>query len=388
MDISRLDELFECLLCCEHLGDRSKVLPCQHTFCRECLESWYVAKGHLQCPECRTDYMGTTVDSLSPNVFLERLLNGISKKDETNSNSEEKESKTGQSRRPRTTLWKWKGIGNNKKQPCAKALYSFQGTEDGDLSFSKGDIIMLSDILDENWYEGVLSGKTGVFPVNFVQVLVPFPSLDAVSKQEPLARAVYDFDHGKEDHLLVFSKGNIISVVKKIDENWCEGLLGDQHGIFPFNHVELNAAAEVLCTSNESSDEEDECSDGSKENSKISSSNRLKKIDSPKRHTIHVDNPDEQGITQSQQVLQHSDISARNRGRRASETSLQDSIHQFSTMRASLSSNGVHERLIPRSSSHDRFLRASTNTGASARENRPEPAPSSRNGSVDPKPSL
>ena len=35
---------------------------------------------------------------------------------------------------------------------------------------------------------------------------MPFPSLDAVSKQEPLARALYDFDHGKEDHLLVFSK--------------------------------------------------------------------------------------------------------------------------------------------------------------------------------------
>ena len=29
---------------------------------------------------------------------------------------------------------------------------------------------MLSDILDENWYEGVLHGKTGVFPVNFVKV--------------------------------------------------------------------------------------------------------------------------------------------------------------------------------------------------------------------------
>ena len=35
---------------------------------------------------------------------------------------------------------------------------------------------------------------------------MPFPSLDAVSKQEPLARALYDFDHGKEDHLIVFKK--------------------------------------------------------------------------------------------------------------------------------------------------------------------------------------
>lgn len=27
--------------------------------------------------------------------------------------------------------------------------------------------------------------------------------------------------------------------MKKIDENWCEGLLGEQHGIFPINHVEV-----------------------------------------------------------------------------------------------------------------------------------------------------
>ena len=36
--------------------------------------------------------------------------------------------------------------------------------------------------------------------------MTPFPSLDAVSKQEPLARALYNFDHGTEDHLIVFSK--------------------------------------------------------------------------------------------------------------------------------------------------------------------------------------
>ena len=106
MDILRFRELLECLLCYEQLGDRSKVLPCQHTFCKECLDSWYAAKGYLQCPECRTDFKGTTVDSLSPNVLLERILNEISKKDEINSNSGEKESRTEQSKQPKTTLWK------------------------------------------------------------------------------------------------------------------------------------------------------------------------------------------------------------------------------------------------------------------------------------------
>ena len=41
---------------------------------------------------------------------------------------------------------------------------------------------------------------------------MPFPSLDAVSKQEPLARALYNFDHGTEDHLIVFNKVSYLHV--------------------------------------------------------------------------------------------------------------------------------------------------------------------------------
>ena len=79
----------------------------------------------------------------------------------------------------------------------------------------------------------------------------------------------------------------------------------------------------MLCASTESSDEEDEYSENSKENSQSSSPSRLSKTETPKRHTIHIDNPDEQRLTQSQQMLQYSDINSHNRGRRASETSLQ-----------------------------------------------------------------
>ena len=79
----------------------------------------------------------------------------------------------------------------------------------------------------------------------------------------------------------------------------------------------------MLCTSNESSDEEEEYSESSKDNSKLTSSSKLSKAETPKRHTIHIDNPEEQRIAQSQQLLQYSDISVHARGRRASETSLQ-----------------------------------------------------------------
>ncbi|XP_062856774.1 endophilin-A3b [Trichomycterus rosablanca] len=60
-------------------------------------------------------------------------------------------------------------------QPCCRALYNFKPEDDKELSFKKGDIIILTNQVDENWYEGQLSGESGFFPISYVKVLVPLP---------------------------------------------------------------------------------------------------------------------------------------------------------------------------------------------------------------------
>ena len=76
MDEKTLNELLECSVCLERLDSTSKVLPCQHTFCKRCLEEILITKKELQCPECRT-YVTIPIDDLPSNILLIRLLEGM-----------------------------------------------------------------------------------------------------------------------------------------------------------------------------------------------------------------------------------------------------------------------------------------------------------------------
>ena len=49
-----------------------------------------------------------------------------------------------------------------------RALHTFEGTEQGELTFEKGDIIKVVDRNYKDWWRGQLRGRTGIFPVNYV----------------------------------------------------------------------------------------------------------------------------------------------------------------------------------------------------------------------------
>jgi len=60
-------------------------------------------------------------------------------------------------------------------KPCCRAKCDYKAEKDGELSFSEGQVIMLSEKLNENWFEGTLEGKFGKVPAKNVEILVDLP---------------------------------------------------------------------------------------------------------------------------------------------------------------------------------------------------------------------
>ncbi|XP_053392594.1 sorbin and SH3 domain-containing protein 1-like isoform X12 [Mercenaria mercenaria] len=121
----------------------------------------------------------------------------------------------------------------------ARGLYNFTAQNSRELPFRKGDIVYLIRQIDSNWFEGEKNGRVGIFPVNYVEVLTSIEEASSAAQQsEGQARAKYNFN-SQTSVELPLRKGEIVTLLRNVDENWFEGRFGNRQGIFPVAYVEV-----------------------------------------------------------------------------------------------------------------------------------------------------
>ncbi|KAK3734363.1 hypothetical protein QZH41_016666 [Actinostola sp. cb2023] len=66
-----------------------------------------------------------------------------------------------------------------------KATFPFQGTDDDEICFVKGDILEVTKVVDGGWWEGTINGKYGWFPSNYVKEVSSSPEVPVTPTTPP-----------------------------------------------------------------------------------------------------------------------------------------------------------------------------------------------------------
>nr|XP_060625338.1 sorbin and SH3 domain-containing protein 1 isoform X22 [Anolis sagrei ordinatus] len=135
---------------------------------------------------------------------------------------------------------------SDKEMRAARARFDFKAQTLKELPLQKGDIVYIYKEIDQNWYEGEHHGRVGIFPQSYVELLPPRekhqpkkPSqLQVLEYGDAVAKFNFNGDTQVE---MSFKKGERITLIRQVDENWYEGkILGtNRQGIFPVTYVDI-----------------------------------------------------------------------------------------------------------------------------------------------------
>ncbi|XP_014793583.1 PREDICTED: intersectin-1 isoform X3 [Calidris pugnax] len=127
------------------------------------------------------------------------------------------------------------------------AMYTYESSEQGDLTFQQGDMILVTK-KDGDWWTGTLGDKSGVFPSNYVRLKdseAPGAAgkTGSLGKKPEIAQVIASYTATGPEQLTL-APGQLILIRKKNPGGWWEGELQArgkkrQIGWFPANYVKL-----------------------------------------------------------------------------------------------------------------------------------------------------
>ncbi|XP_051503544.1 sorbin and SH3 domain-containing protein 1-like isoform X2 [Myxocyprinus asiaticus] len=134
----------------------------------------------------------------------------------------------------------------------ALARFDFRAETLKELPFQKGDIVYIYRQIDQNWFEGEHHGRVGIFPRSYVELLPPTekaqPKKSAPVKVLEYGEAIARFNFNGDTAVeMSFRKGERITLIRRVDENWYEGKISgtNRQGIFPVTYIEVHKRPRV-----------------------------------------------------------------------------------------------------------------------------------------------
>ncbi|XP_003791936.1 SH3 domain-containing kinase-binding protein 1 isoform X2 [Otolemur garnettii] len=127
---------------------------------------------------------------LFPDNFVREIKKEM-KKDPLSSKAPEKpmhEVSSGNSLLSSETILRTNKRGERRRRRCQVA-FSYLPQNDDELELKVGDIIEVVGEVEEGWWEGVLNGKTGMFPSNFIKELSGESDELSVCQDEQLSKS-------------------------------------------------------------------------------------------------------------------------------------------------------------------------------------------------------
>ncbi|XP_066881111.1 sorbin and SH3 domain-containing protein 1 isoform X22 [Kogia breviceps] len=128
----------------------------------------------------------------------------------------------------------------------ARAKFDFKAQTLKELPLQKGDVVYIYKQIDQNWYEGEHHGRVGIFPRTYIELLPPaekaqpkkLAPVQVLEYGEAIAKFNFNGDTQVE---MSFRKGERITLLRQVDENWYEGRIPgtSRQGIFPITYVDV-----------------------------------------------------------------------------------------------------------------------------------------------------
>ncbi|KPP80342.1 SH3 domain-containing protein 19-like [Scleropages formosus] len=127
--------------------------------------------------------------------------------------------------------------------PHGIAEFDYNGTNSGELSFQKNEVLLLLEQIDSNTFECQVGDTRGRVRKSYMKIITPLFNVSGDSDLEVRASTTVMFFtaylYSESPEELALRVGDTVSNIKEVDSEWYSGTCRGRTGFFPRNYVKV-----------------------------------------------------------------------------------------------------------------------------------------------------